>query len=103
MVSYFVPISVLVLAGFALGLLVGRLAWASSTSAAGNEPTEPAGPDETHETGWAILRPSSRRSTHDLPTWTVRVVPDQPDGAGSLPVGIFPDQPTRAGPGVRQR
>ena len=49
MISYFIPISLLVLAGFTLGVLVGRLAWGASKSEQVQTPPEPADLPESAE------------------------------------------------------
>jgi hypothetical protein len=60
-VSYFIPISLLVIAGFTLGVLVGRLAWGASKSeyvqapAKSDELTEPA--EQTERSDEPIAEP----------------------------------------------
>lgn len=94
MFSYFVPISLLVLAGFALGLVVGWLTWVSSRRPADEEPAdqgtpgdppepEPLIPDPTPDRSTildtapersTIVDTAPDRSTSDLPFWRVREV-----------------------------
>ena len=64
MLGFFVPVVLLVIAGFALGLVVGRLAWTSTRSEGDGTP-----------------RPDRRPTTTGLPQWQVRRV--RPTSAGS--------------------
>jgi hypothetical protein len=121
---YFVPISLLVLAGFTLGLLVGWLVWGSSKPAANREPKEPEGPwepgepqkstepqestepgepdepaqpDETQVAAPAGLRSVSPESTPDPPIWQVREVPAFGESVtGVRPSGDLPQTSTRS-------
>ncbi len=121
MFPYFVPISLLVLAGFTLGLLVGWLVWGSSKSAANREPekpeegqereepeepegteqpqerNEPEEPYETPEAASTGLRPAPPESTPDPPIWQVREVPAFGEPvAGVYPNGRLPQKSTRS-------
>lgn len=86
MAGYLVPISLLVLASFTLGLLVGRLLWASSNVPA-NQPDEPEAQDVEPEETSTSVRPAAGRVTEDPPTWQMKEVssPQQPDAVGSPP------------------
>lgn len=68
MISYFIPISLMVVAGFTLGLLVGRLAWGSPKTAAEREPADSLVPDEGQEAASGSALPS-HSTTQDLPVW----------------------------------
>ncbi len=118
MFPYFVPISLLVLAGFTLGLLVGWLVWGSSKPAANREPEEPEGPEEPEErqestepqepdeppqpnetqvAAPAGLHSVSPESTPDPPIWQVREVPAfDGSGSGVYPNGRLPQESTRS-------
>ena len=80
MIAIFVP-ALLVLAGFLLGLLVGRLAWGSSSTIAGRSAPPPGSPGRPHADdaddrdldedrlpqwqGWRVIsndRPSTQRA-----------------------------------------
>ena len=65
MLSYFIPICLMVLAAFALGVLVGRLAWGSSSSDADAD---------GDESGPAKLNGSSDSANQDLPVWRMKEV-----------------------------
>ena len=96
MISFFLPISLLVLAGFTLGLLVGWLTWVSSKGSDDQEPVVPEGPHNTFEPTRSIPDPVSNRSvirdqapdhsTSDLPFWRMREVSPwrDPDAVGLL-------------------
>ncbi len=71
MISYFVPITLLMLAAFGLGLLVGRLAWGSSWSGANRE--RRGGPNVQRE-AMANTPPSATDTTDGVPTWKMREV-----------------------------
>lgn len=85
MINYFVPISLLVLAGFSLGLLVGWLTWVSSKEPADREPAEQVTPDDTLEpapsvpdrlANWSVIRDQAADwSPSDLPFWRMRELP----------------------------
>ena len=66
MLSYFIPICLMVLAAFALGVLVGRLAWGS--------PSDADGDGGGGENGPAKLNGSSDSTNQDLPVWRMKEV-----------------------------
>ncbi len=74
MVSYFIPISLMVLSGFALGLLVGRLAWGSTESVTDREPEESTGPNEEQEAASTSPGEAVQEPTQDLPVWWMKEV-----------------------------
>ena len=107
MISYFVPISLLVLAGFGLGLLVGRLTWASSKSAAARKTGAPEAPTVTQEGAPTSSRPASHGRIKDLPVWRIREVPasEHPPVKESQPIDVNPGkrQPNVHAKGPRPR
>lgn len=85
MFSYFLPISLLVLAGFTLGLVVGWLTWVSSREPADQEPAEheptsdyppepaPFIPDPLTE--WSVVPDHVPDwSALELPVWRMREI-----------------------------
>lgn len=100
MFSVFLPISLLVLAGFTLGLLVGWLTWVYSKASTNQERAEQEIPNDAPErapdppSDWAAGRdPVADWSTSNLPVWRMREVskpgysdapvPPNPDPSGS--------------------
>jgi len=59
--TYFIPISLMVLAGFTLGLVVGRLAWASARTASKPKSEEPKSEEPKSE------EPKSEEPKSDVP------------------------------------
>lgn len=74
MISYFIPISLMVLAGFALGLLVGRLAWGSSRSDTGRATEESTVPGEVQEAATTGSSSVFDEAGQELPVWRMKEV-----------------------------
>ncbi|MDH3302279.1 MAG: hypothetical protein OES24_17410 [Acidimicrobiia bacterium] len=84
MFSYFLPISLLVLAGFTLGLVVGWLTWVSSREPADQEPANQTTSEDPPEpatflpdplTDWSVIPDHVPDwSTLDLPVWRMREI-----------------------------
>ncbi len=88
MLSYFIPISLLVLAGFTLGLLVGRVAW-GSPKAIDQIPAKPVVPNErqhkdvvSERADVVSGRPATKRSGQELPVWQMKTLPAEKDANG---------------------
>lgn len=79
MFTYFIPIGLLVLAGFALGLIVGRLAWASTRSSAKKAETADEVPAAEERSASSGPRSVFRHSAPDLPTWRMRQIDSIPE------------------------
>ncbi len=113
MTTYFVPISLMVLAAFALGLLVAKLAWGSSRSSRtrNSRPSRPpvsakgetVSSDTEHDTAHDTAHDTEHETEHDahperlsiegVPVWHMEEVrPEQQGGDQALPptnVGRF--------------
>lgn len=90
MVSYFIPISLLVLGGFALGLLVGWLAWSSPKSQHDQAEKEYRVPAESEEATSITSDPTIDHSAPDLPVWQMKEVRSRQRSAASMTT-ISPD------------
>ena len=130
MFTYFIPISLMVLAGFTLGLVVGRLAWASARTASKPKSEEPKSEepksdvpeddavleadvapaaaiavledeDPTQEPGSIISDAASTGSDEDLFIWRMKEVPaPEEEPASSSPDEINLDDPPADDPGT---
>lgn len=105
MFSVFLPISLLVLAGFTLGLLVGWLTWVYSKASANQERAEQEIPTGAPEPAPAPDPPADRsagpdpfadRSTSNLPVWRMREVSKPGYSDVPVPPNLDPKESRRS-------
>lgn len=75
MITWFVPVVLFVIAAFALGVIVGRLAWSSSVPDSSTKPIVSVLKNRARRSGRAPLPEAPAETTdHELPTWRMREI-----------------------------
>ncbi len=96
MFSYFVPISLMVLAGFGLGLLVGWMAWrsrsrsvSSSTRVGRPDPTPTPDSPKADEPGESESSQAEPGDSDAVKVWEIEeVVPGERQGSNVTPINV---------------